>query len=191
MELTLFYRGALGANKGKPEKHLLRRAFHQQLAQFWLQNPLNDYRSLWDQTDHLFKSEMDIRRKVGAYEFVPLVNEHMYLVADLRIQLLRPEPPGSMRAQSGDLDNRIKTLLDALRMPRVIDEIPSNEVPAEDEQPFFCLLEDDALIHSFSVTTHRWLEPNIPKKEAIVIVGVRTSITRLMARNEGLGGNVV
>jgi hypothetical protein len=115
----------------------------------------------------------------------------MYLVADVQVQLLRPEPPGFVKAQSGDLDNRMKTLLDALRMPRVVDEIPANDAPGADEHPFFCLLEDDALISSFSVMTHRWLEPGLPAKEAILVVSVRTAVTRLMERNAELAGNVI
>lgn len=191
MELTLFYRGVLGSNKGKAEKHSLRQAFHRQLAQFWTQNPLNDYRFLWDSSNELYRDNANIRRPLGAYEFVPLINERLYLVADLKIQLLRPEPPGSINAQAGDLDNRVKTLLDALRMPRLANEIPQDATPSEDQHPFFCLLEDDALINSFSVTTHRWLEPNIHAREAIVVISIRTSVTRLMALNAELAGNVL
>ena len=193
MELTLFYRGVLGSNKGRAEKHALRRAFHAQLGEFWRQNPLKDYRWLWDPTDPIFRQtpKSDIRRKIGLFEFVPLVNEYMYLVADLQIQLLRSEPPGAVKAQSGDLDNRVKTLLDALRMPRNVDELPTGDKPGQDENLFFCLLEDDALINSFSVTTHRWLEPKVPLKQVILLVTVHTSVTRLMARNEELAGQVV
>jgi hypothetical protein len=193
MELTLFYRGVLGSNKRKADKQALRRVFHAQLREFWQQSPLVDYRWLWDPTDDLFKKtpESDIRRKIGSFEFVPLVNEYMYLVADLQIQLLRPEPPGSVKVQSGDLDNRIKTLLDALRMPRVVDELPTGDTPGYNEAPFFCLLEDDALINSFSVATHRWLEPKISHKEVILLITVRTFVTRLMARNSELAGQVI
>lgn len=191
MELTLFYRGVLASNGRTAEKHSVRRVFHRQLAEFWKQNPLNDYRYLWDSSLPSFKPTPDIRRKCGLFDFVPLVNEYMYLVADLQIHLLRPEPVGSVKAQSGDLDNRMKTLLDALRMPRVSDELPSNAAPGTDEDPFFCLLEDDALINSFSVITHRWLEPGISAKEVILVVSVRTSVTRLMARNAELAGNVI
>jgi len=192
MELTLFYRGVLGSNKGRVEKQILRRAFHAQLGQFWGQNPLKDYRHLWDPTNPIFrKTKLKILHKIGPFEFVPLVNEYRYLVADLQIQLLRPEPPGSVKAQSGDLDNRVKTLLDALRMPRVVDELPMGAAPGPDENPFFCLLEDDALINSFSVDTHRWLEPKVSHKEVVLLVTVRTSVTRLMARNQELAGTVV
>ena len=46
MELTLFYRGVLASNGGTAEKQSLRRVFHRQLAEFWKQNPLDDYRHL-------------------------------------------------------------------------------------------------------------------------------------------------
>jgi hypothetical protein len=191
MELTLFYRGILGSNKGKDEKQALRRSFHSQLSQFWLQNPLRDNRYLWDESDKLYTGEAKIGQTIGSFHFIPLVNEYLYFVADLQIQLLRSEPPGYIKAQSGDLDNRIKTLLDALRMPRAAEEIPKNDSPKDGEQPFFCLLEDDALINSFSVTTHRWLEPNVCRKEVILLVTARTSITRAMARNEHIAGNII
>ena len=193
MELTLFYRGILGSNKRPDEKQRLRRVFHTQLGEFWSQNPLADYRWLWDPEDPLFRQtpKSDIRRKIGLFEFVPLVNEYMYLISDLQIQFLRPEPPGSVKAQSGDLDNRIKTLLDALRMPHNVKELPKGDTPRNGENPFFCLLEDDALINSLSVTTQRWLEPKISPKEVILLVTVRTSVTRLMERNKELAGNVV
>jgi len=80
--------------------------------------------------------------------------------------------------------------LDALRIPRK-DELPKDDAPGLDENPFFCLLEDDALINSFSVATHRWLDPTVSHKEVILLVTVRTSVTRLMARNQELAGTVV
>lgn len=190
MEFTLFYRGPLGSNKGKVEKHALRKVFHKQLALFWNQNPLKDYRCYWDSPDEK-RQAISFLRSVGPFSFVPLINEKWHLVADIQIQLLRPEPPGNIKAQAGDLDNRVKTLLDALRMPLTSDEIPSGEEPAEDGQPFFCLLEDDALINSFSVTTHRWLEPNLKPQEVILIISVRTAITKLMAYNAELAGNIL
>src|SRR5918996_1005396 len=98
MELTLFYRGVLASNGRTAEKHSLRRVFHRQLAEFWKQNPLKDYRYLWDPSDPLSqKTSSNIRSKCGPFEFVLLVNEYMYLVADLQIHLLRPEPPGSVK----------------------------------------------------------------------------------------------
>jgi hypothetical protein len=68
---------------------------------------------------------------------------------------LRPANPGDL-FPGGDLDNRIKTLLDALQMPR-LDEISSvNLAPRNDEEPFFCFLQDDALVTGLTVNTDRF-----------------------------------
>lgn len=36
----------------------------------------------------------------------------------------------------GDIDNRIKTLLDALRKPKDISELPKVDLPGDGEDPF-------------------------------------------------------
>jgi hypothetical protein len=57
---------------------------------------------------------------------------------------------------AGDLDNRIKTLLDALKIPND-KELPSGAKPSGTENPFFCLLEDDSLITHIRIITDRLL----------------------------------
>ena len=49
-------------------------------------------------------------------------------------------------------------MFDALRMPAACNEI-GGEQPSDDENPFFCLLEDDKFITSVNVTTDRLLLP--------------------------------
>jgi hypothetical protein len=46
---------------------------------------------------------------------------------------------------SGDMDARIKTVFDALRIPANLDEA-GGVGPQGDEDPFYCLLQDDKLI---------------------------------------------
>ncbi len=191
MELTLFYRGELGSNKGAKQKQKLRQTFHQQLSMFWEQTPLKSMRWLWEQEHKLYKSHCDITKHVGDYKFIPIVNKSLCTVADINIELLRSEPPGTTKTQSGDLDNRVKTLLDALRSPKIINELPKDSHPESNETPFFCLLEDDDLIHRFSVTSRRWLEPNISSREVILVINIKTSITNVMTYNESFSGNIV
>ena len=87
----------------------------------------------------------NIIEHVAGFRFAPLVTTRYGLVATLELLFLRPEPPGRLISQGGDIDNRLKTLFDALRMPRVATELPSGDAPQSDEDPFFCLLQDDAL----------------------------------------------
>jgi hypothetical protein len=83
----------------------------------------------------------------------------------LDILFLRHDPPGSV-VHAGDLDNRIKTLIDALRKPQGAIELRGNETPTDDEDPFFCLLEDDKLVTGLTVESDRYLEPPNGRKDA-------------------------
>lgn len=76
----------------------------------------------------------------------------------LDVLFLRYDPPGSL-VHAGDLDNRVKTLIDALRKPDHANQLRDNEFPAAYEDPFFVLLEDDKLVTALSVTTDTLLDP--------------------------------
>jgi hypothetical protein len=81
--------------------------------------------------------------------------------------------------QGGDIDNRIKTLFDALTIPRHPNALPSGATPTESQQPFFCLLEDDNLVTSVSVHTAQLLEPVSDPSTVEVLIHVKTRITRV------------
>jgi hypothetical protein len=91
------------------------------------------------------------------YRFVPLVREEISLLCSLDILFLRRDYPGSVYT-AGDLDNRIKTVLDALRRPRNGSELVGNERPREGEDPFYCLLEDDKLVTQLAIETDTLLD---------------------------------
>jgi hypothetical protein len=79
-------------------------------------------------------------------------------LCSLDILFLRRHDAGSLIANGGDIDNRIKVLFDGLRMPGNDAELGGLLIEP-DEDPFFCLLEDDALITRVSVETDRLLLP--------------------------------
>ena len=191
MKFSLVYRGGLKSNGGKREKHNLRLHFHQQLKQYWQQYPLKDYEWTWQRGHKHYRKNLDITRTTSAIEFVPLINDKLYLTAALNIDLFMPDPPGSSRLHAGDIDNKLKTLLDALRIPRTKIEVPKGYEPSADERPLFCLLEDDSMLTEISVNTRRWLEPSIHESEVMLIIHVTTAVTRLMSYNLELGGNIV
>jgi len=96
------------------------------------------------------------------YHFVPLVREEFSLLCNLEILFLRRDHPLGVLGNAGDLDNRIKTLIDGLRIPKNANELAGNEKPAEGEDPFFCLLEDDDLVTGLTVQADTLLEPAVP-----------------------------
>jgi hypothetical protein len=71
------------------------------------------------------------------------------------ILFLRPGDPGSLIGQGGDLDNRLKVLFDGLRMPTQGEMVGDEDIQ---EEPLYCLLEDDGLISALSVRTDRLLQ---------------------------------
>ena len=136
MEFTLTYRGPLKANARPKDKHEIRRKFHEQLRVLWTQPPLNDRRGLVSSKPDTDDVSVIVER--SGFRFAPLVSTKLHAIAELRVLLLRPEPSGTIITQGGDLDNRLKTLLDALKIP---DVNAIQATPQKDEDPFFCLME--------------------------------------------------
>jgi hypothetical protein len=145
MEFTLIFRGKLRANGSPTDKQNIRRSIHRQMRLLWQQQPLASH------ARYLIEAPPEpggiaLIQQLGGFRIAPLVSSQLAIVAELNITFLRPEAPGALITQGGDIDNRIKTLLDALRIPKVMSELPPNDAPQMDENPFFCLLEDDNLV---------------------------------------------
>jgi hypothetical protein len=168
------------------EKHLIRKEFHKQLRELWKQHP--DLRFQAEQNfivtmtpnnlvsppganiRQIFPTESgqpnaktwvehiaDNHQRCGG-RFVPLISEDGGFTCSLDILFLRRDNPGNLIASGGDIDNRLKVLLDGLKMPSVIADLGGLPL-ISDEDPFFCLLEDDSLITGITVTTDRLLVP--------------------------------
>lgn len=185
MEFRLIYKGKLKGNGSPKQKQEIRRCFHSQLVELWKQPPLLDYIGYLPGGNYVVDSPFE--KKVDSFTFRSLVISALDVVAELEITFLRPEAPGILISNSGDIDNRIKTLLDALRMPHTKAELPNGDQPAADENPFCVLLEDDRLITHLSITTDRLLEPNLDPQEVFLIIKVKIKLTRATIDNLGLG----
>jgi hypothetical protein len=163
VKFRLTYAGKLlGATQSDPRaahKHQIRRAFHPQIRRFW-------------ENDHYLSNFLPIdrrlvqepRRWLGdefamfGYHFFPLIREDECLLCSLHILFLRPDRPGAI-LKSGDIDNRLATLFDALRLPKDASQLKGDQTPGINEEPFFCLLQDDGLITNVAVETDTLLEP--------------------------------
>lgn len=169
MKFRLYYRGKLKSSQGKgntvTHKQEIRRLFHPQLSKLWSIDPFLQY----NYNKH--KSQLLIER--NDFSYLPIVCNKFLTISELDILFLRPQIPGNV---FGDIDNRIKTLIDSLRIPHN-GEIPDNDFPHDNEYPFFCLLEDDSLVSHFSVTTDHLLDSN-DKDEVLVIITVIVNKTK-------------
>ncbi len=178
MKFTLHYRGPLLANGRPQHKHDIRDVFHQQSKTLWQRQALRDIADMVNiANDPSGPHGILIRSALGFY-FAPLIAASLHAVAEIEIMLLRPEAPGGLITQGGDVDNRLKTLFDALTVPRHSNQIPPGVSPGVDETPFFCLLEDDNLITSVQVRTEHLLEPDVAPNDVELFIDVRTAITR-------------
>lgn len=178
VRFRILYSGQLlGATREKTRaslKHQIRRELHPQLRQLWATNLglfkiANEYASEWI-NDHHDLATVNISeeqwRSFGlkylgekwqrcGREFIPLVTEQMGLYCKLDILFLRPGEPGKT-IQGGDLDNRLKTLFDAFRLPANLEEA-GGPASADEDGPTYCLLEDDRLISEIRIVTDNLL----------------------------------
>jgi hypothetical protein len=144
MKFRLVYDGKLPPEKqGQAEvKHRIRRQFHPQLRTLWESHP-----ALSDMMKDRSPNRRTVEKIAGDYNrcgfnFVPLVREKNWLACRLDILVLMREEPHRVFAgnERGDLDNRIKTLIDGLRMPGQCSELVG-AVPSSGEDPFSAFLK--------------------------------------------------
>jgi hypothetical protein len=154
MKFRLTYEGELQPTARNPmgsvHKHI-RRWFHRQLKKLWATN-----RFLLEHTIYGNPEAIASQYHMFGHRFVPLVREEASLLCSLDVLFLPRDISGSA-LYAGDVDNRIKTLIDTLCIPRHQLDI----APDADDDPFFCLLEDNKQVSRFVVETDRLLDSPI------------------------------
>lgn len=176
MEFRLVYQGTLLVENNKGgilaaranHKHEIRRALHPQLRKLWQLHPfLKEAQTERPNTGTVVFGSPSQRNTIPSlanrfskfgYRFVPLVTRELELKCSLDILFLRNDPPGSLLS-AGDIDNRLKTLFDGLIIPNDEKQLGTYLKPEPNEEPFFCLLEDDSLITKVAVETDTLLAP--------------------------------
>lgn len=175
-----------GGNRAK-YKHLIRKSLHRQLRELWKQHPAlrmqaetlyrkvhqNDNGSwnvapvtvysgqLHDEggTIKTWVEHIADDHQCAGGRWVPLVSNVSGFYCSLDVLFLRRDTPGGLVSHLGDVDNRIKTLFDGLQKAEKVSDLGGHEIDPVDENPFFCLLENDRLITACTVTTDRLLLP--------------------------------
>lgn len=99
-------------------------------------------------------------------QFLPLVRQSLDLSCEIDILFLRQQDPGALISQGGDIDGRIKLLLDALRMPS-----PQEQKKVQNRSfPTYCLMESDTLVSRLNIDTDRLLIPQTNKPNEVHLV---------------------
>jgi hypothetical protein len=200
VEFRLLYRGELlpcsNSKRRTEEKHVIRQQLHPQLRRLWSVN--RGLRALACErggiqtgpilVNYIPPSQSDLNAAFNrgiadigknwnsaGFDFVPLVTEQFALRCNLDILLLRPEEKKYIFEQ-GDIDGQLKTLFDAFRRPADVGEA-GGHIPTADENPFFCLLQDDRLISEVHVVTDQLLllpgERATKANDAFVVIHVK------------------
>lgn len=183
MRFTLYYDGPLPA-RGKPSvKAEIRSALEPQLRELWSHQPLAGHVDLRRPSDQ--EGGLSALVEKHGHTFAAVVSERLGLRAELDILLLRPATPGDL-VIDGDIDNRMKTLFDALSAPAQASQVHDTMRASSVEDPCHVLLEDDRLITRVSVETDRLLAPASPDHVRLSI-RVRTRLTKMMYGNIDLG----
>jgi hypothetical protein len=168
LEFPLTYVGPLPSQQAsspvKQVKHDIRRRIHNQLRDLVERSPELklivglQIGTVYDHDIAESISALVSRCRIAGFHFVPLVIGPAQTACHLDIRFLRRERPGHLITKpkdeyGGDLDNRLKIFLDALRVPSDENELPAGIKPEADEEPFYCLLQDDSLITKFQVAS--------------------------------------
>ena len=195
MEFRLIYQGLLPStgNKSRPEEaQAIRQAFHPQLRRLWsVKHGLQELAAAKGQSaaakDKEFYDSLNLswsetgivaigkQWNKGGFNFVPLVTPGVTVRCALDILLLRAEEKKYI-FHRGDIDGQLATLFDALSMPQHAEQIFPEQIKP-DENPMFCLLQNDNLISEVRVVSDELLvlpgERDVKPDDAFAVVHVK------------------
>ena len=146
MEFRLTFAGKLystgndsvlsGRDKRANHKHELRMKFHPQLKRLWEETPFLKTGERSGPSALILESSEDTpsykasylakKHTVSNWSFVPLVTKSLNLMCSIDVLFLKPHRPGGIVNQ-GDIDGRLKTLLDALAIPDANQDYENRE----------------------------------------------------------------
>ena len=148
MEFRLRYSGPLKATQRDPVLGSSQTTRHAGLKKSMRSIFSRQLKRLWETTGFLSQNQdgpgstkpyhigrLSEKHQLGLWKFVPLVTEYLELITEIDVMLLRLDHPG-LSLWSGDMDNRIKTLIDALEMPTSNDDYGSL-ITTKEQQPLY------------------------------------------------------
>jgi hypothetical protein len=182
MRFSLTYEGDLPASGNKPKPAAvwhIRRSLHPQIADLFLSHPVLSEVV----PDQYYFPKINVK----GFDFVPVVRRHLKMVCSLNITFLRKMEEFGLVHQGGDIDNRIKTLFDGLRMPDKGDEVPEHEVGF---QPMNTLLESDAMITGYSVKAEKLWGCDLQSKHWVkLLIEAHVTVTKVTLQNVSFLGD--
>lgn len=160
MNFTLFYLGKLpSANSSTSEKiEKIRRGISPQMRNLFDYGPLKNYPMILEPSNEDDTSRpFNLYREVDGHPYTCLINEAMGAACRLSITSFETKGTLSVSNQIGDVDNKLKPLLDALSLPK---SQPAQKAESKKSlETIHCLLEDDSLVWEINIQRKRLLTP--------------------------------
>ena len=166
MEIVLTYEGRIpskGSNLAAVWQ--MRKSFDTQLRKLWGKPPF-DVLKKWEDSNFSGGAPNFLRACEG-HTFVPLYGADVGVGVDLNIQLLTGMPAQKRVVSAGDLDNRIKRIIDALQAPTQKGEMIAGLPPG---QRWYCLVENDSAVLGLRATLGAYLGSEDPSVSFATIV---------------------
>ena len=181
MEFCLHYYGTIKSNDCVKGKHLIRKELHKQMKSICSTHPFAQVFAK-DKEERRKPQEKPMFIEMKGHRYWFLISQYLKTVVDLSITFLFPYEVGAIFTQGGDIDNRLKTLFDALRIPQNTDEIPPDDDFDYSDDGMYCLLEDDKLINGVQINVFQDHDP-LDKNSCKVLIKVNTKINAVLWGN--------
>jgi hypothetical protein len=158
---TLFYQGSLKSNGRAEHKATIRRHFSTQLETIYKREVLEN------ESVREYVEEKCVR-EVAGHRYVALANRTFGLFAKIEVTLLSVGNSSIFANAQGDIDNRLKTIFDALSIP---PESQASQIRDALPDLTICLVDDDVLIRDVRVRSGELLLSE-NDKDVLVLIDV-------------------
>lgn len=160
LKFTLSFEGRLSTStsSGRSKRvHLLRRYFHHQLKRNWERNDfLRNWTKVSDGRIQRYEDWLPEHMPVlEGVKFVPLITKEICVECAIDFKILAPS---DFKGGVKDLDNQVKVLFDALKMPQPGSGLSQAELASEGDF-LYILAQDDGLITKITATSDELLHP--------------------------------
>jgi hypothetical protein len=162
--LTLVYQGPLKSNGRAEHKSAIRQEFSAQLKTVYEREILNHE----SESVRTLVEEKCVR-EVAGQRYTSLANRTFGLHAKVDVTLLSVNNSSIFANAQGDIDNRLKTLFDALSIP---PQSQAEQIRCTAPELIVCLVEDDVLIRDVRVRVGELLLPVQDKSTVVVHINV-------------------
>lgn len=179
MDFFLTYQGRVKSSKDVQMTNDFRKSFSKQLMR------MKDDPRLTDWIEELSNPKDEIKgaRNFNSIDFVPFFGISSRTTVELQITMLSGLAAKSP-INSGDLDNRMKRIIDGLRCPQQQNEVPVDSI--FENNRCFCLMSDDSILTNLRMEIY----PNLSSKtehETFVMIKIKVRAISLTWQNSAFG----